>query len=89
MDRVEHLPELDEVAIVGVIAGTSPVIAIGELGALATEQKAMLIAADLDVPQRIARVQRELRRRLAELARDQEAIDADPFEPASTAAPAC
>ncbi len=77
MDGVEHLAELDEVAVVGVVAAAPPAVAVGRVGRARHRAEGDVVAADLDVARRVAAMQGELRRRLAELALDEPAVEAD------------
>ena len=62
MNRIEMMCKLDEVAIVVVIAGPSPIDAIMHIGRSGHEAKVDILLADGDLFGSVARGQRELRR---------------------------
>ena len=71
MDRVERLPEPDEILVVGVVAGPAAAVAVGAVGRRGDRAEGHVAVADHEIAGRVARMQREAVRRLADLRLDQ------------------
>jgi hypothetical protein len=77
MNRIETLPEADEVLIVPLVAGPQPAGAIKRIGGARHGAESDVAPANREIARRFARVQLELLRREADVRLDEIGVEAD------------